>query len=245
MFPLLNLKHAVYVLAGASAFLSHASNAGTFGVSPVRVPLSIHHQTDVVNITNYQNEAVVVQVDVLQWSQNDKGEDVFTPTQEVIASPPILKIEPNEVHAVRVGFMAGQDFNQEKSYRLFFQEISTNATQVAGMNMVLRIGIPVFVAPKNKTSSQLTWRIQQDKDKTLKLSASNVGNQHLQILSLDAGINQQNILSIPKVLAYLLPNTTKNWSVAFNKNIKGQKLHVKAKINDSQNSIVEVDVVVD
>jgi len=61
-------------------------NAATLGVSPVRVTLSDKQKMDTITVRNDGTEPVPMQLEVLNWSKED-GEDVFTPTRELIVNP--------------------------------------------------------------------------------------------------------------------------------------------------------------
>src|SRR5215470_478534 len=77
-----------------------AGVAGSFEVNPVRVDLSAAARTAAVTVRNTGAEAVVVQLSVVAWSQED-GRDVYSDTKEILATPPIATIPAGGEQIIR------------------------------------------------------------------------------------------------------------------------------------------------
>ena len=88
---LLSARLGLFFLVSA---LSLGAKAGSFEVNPIRIDLSPANRSVAVTVRNSGTDAVVVQVDVSAWSQ-EEGKDVLTPTNEVLVSPPIMTIPPD------------------------------------------------------------------------------------------------------------------------------------------------------
>jgi len=82
------LRQASYGLAFFIAGTVGAS-AGSFAVSPVRVTLSSSDPVASLVVRNDDSAPVVVQLELAAWSQQD-GKDEFSPTREILATPPIF-----------------------------------------------------------------------------------------------------------------------------------------------------------
>src|SRR5262245_29568931 len=95
-----------------------AGVAGSFEVNPVRVDLSAAARTSAVTVRNTGSEAVIVQLSVVAWSQED-GRDVYTETKEILATPPIATIPAGGEQIIRAGLRRAPDAQRELSYRLF------------------------------------------------------------------------------------------------------------------------------
>jgi P pilus assembly chaperone PapD len=79
---------ALLGLAAASAA------AGSFSVSPTRIELPVGQRTAVISLRNTDTAPLTVQASLVDWAQ-PAGEDVYTPTRAVLATPPVFTIAPD------------------------------------------------------------------------------------------------------------------------------------------------------
>ena len=165
-------------LAGANIV-----NAATLGVSPVRVTLSDKQKMDTITVRNDGTEPVSMQLEVLNWSKED-GNDVFTPTRELIVNPPIFTIAAGGSQLLRVGLRGAPDAKHELIYRIFLQELPPPPRpEFNGTKMLMRVSLPVFVLPKIAAKPVLRWQAVRTSDGSLKISLNNDGNAHIQIIN--------------------------------------------------------------
>jgi fimbrial chaperone protein len=75
------------LLLAACSLLPVTVSAGSFSVSPIRIELSSAQRSAVLTIRNGGDQPVVVQAQLVDWSQAD-NEDRLEPTNDLIASPP-------------------------------------------------------------------------------------------------------------------------------------------------------------
>jgi fimbrial chaperone protein len=220
--------------------LSHsAAYAGSFVISPFRATLYPAHPSDAINITNQGIEPMIVQVNTVAWSQDKNGQDIFTPTDDVIATPPIVTLQPKTKYIIRLGLRNSAVSDYEKTYRVFLEEVPT-ATQAVGLNIALRASLPVFVLPNQATVSPvLKWQLQQSADGKLVLKAQNIGTSHVQIIGFSMAIEDKVLFSNKKVLSYLLPNTKREWIIKDKALVVGQKIHLKIKTDITENELEE------
>src|SRR5512146_2569858 len=117
------LKHSV--LRGlAAALLIACGSAGASGlqVAPVGLEFAPGSTAQGVWLTNTGNDLLRAQVRVYHWTQSD-GKDVLTPAQGLVASPPMLNLQPGAqqlVRVIRTGAPAGPN---EDAYRLLIDEL--------------------------------------------------------------------------------------------------------------------------
>ncbi len=97
------------------------AGAGSFQVNPIRVEMSKGATSAAITVRNDGNEPIVVQSSVVGWSQ-DKGQDVYAPTNEALVTPPIMTVPPGGEQIVRVGLRRAVDPQRELTYRLYLQE---------------------------------------------------------------------------------------------------------------------------
>lgn len=187
------------------------AQAGTFVVSPVRATLSASHQVGALTVRNDGPEPTVVQLEVLSWSQQD-ARDVYEPTREILATPPIFTVPAGGSQIVRVGLRRAPDSQQELSYRLYLQEVPPPPTpDFQGLQVALRIGVPVFVLPSAAAKPVLRWQLSRTPEGQLKLSLSNDGNVHIQIANFSLVAAGQKPHPTLQVAAYVLPGQTRDW----------------------------------
>ncbi len=207
-------KHAIHLVAcGLAMWLAGvgAASAGAFAVSPVRATLSATRGTDSLTVRNNGTEASVVQLEVVSWSQQ-QGEDVFTPSREVLATPPIFTVPPGGSQVVRVGLRRAPDATRELSYRLFLQEVPPPPKPgFSGLQMALRISVPIFVQPAATARPVLQWRVKRGADGAFSVGLSNSGTAHVQVASFAlAGADGAPFVS-RQVAAYLLADQSRLW----------------------------------
>ena len=153
-------------------------------ISPVRVDLSDDHTKDVVRISSQTDKTVSYQVEIVSWSQTEERREIYSPTEEVLAVPPLFTLEPGEDQIVRVGMLVDADPSIEKSYRMFITELAgpqEEETESTGVNMRLRLGVPVFIAPRALPNSKLDHIDSRQMENQLFMQMRNNGNTHVRI----------------------------------------------------------------
>lgn len=200
-------------LLGAAAATS--GWAGSFQVNPIRVDLTAANRSVALSVTNTGTEAVVVQANVMNWSQ-EQGRDVLTPTTEVIISPPIATIPAGKEQIIRVGLRRAPDAQRELSYRLFLQEVPPPPQPgFQGLQVALRIGLPVFVQPKEGPArAALVWHASLKDENTIHLTLQNQGTGHIQISDLELSLpDGTEPIAAQGGLAYVLPGQSHGWDL--------------------------------
>ena len=198
---------------------ANSINAGTIGVSPVRVTLSENQKIGSLSVRNDGTEPVTMQMEVLNWSQRE-GKSVFTTTRELLANPPIFTIPAGRSQLVRVGLRSAPDAKSELTYRVILQELPPPPNpDLMGTRMTIRISLPVFVLPEIEAKALLHWQAVRTPQGALKISLSNNGNAHIQIknfklLLLDSAqpwVTHQSS-------DYVLAGQSRDWILPFNAN---------------------------
>jgi fimbrial chaperone protein len=186
------------------------ARAGSFEVNPVGLTLSGTRSTGVVTVTNASDSLTVVQLEVVAWSQ-EKGEDVYTPSRNLLATPPIFTLPVGGQQTVRLGLMSKPDAKLETAYRLFLQEVPPpNESGVQGLQVLLRVGIPVFVEPAVATAPELHWNARRLSATEISVEAVNEGSAHVQIEELKLGVNAE-VKPLAERLGYILPGQHASW----------------------------------
>src|SRR5690606_26476344 len=102
----------------------------------------------------------------------------------------------------------------EKSYRLYLTELpAPSENGGAGLNLITRHSLPVFVAPAaGHATHELTWKAQDQNDGTLKLQTSNTGTGHAKITKLSLSTPGQEPVAQTGNF-YILPGAEREWSI--------------------------------
>lgn len=187
--------------------------AAVWNVDPVRVELSPKQQTAAIIVRNESDQPSSLQIQAVSWSQVD-GKDVYTATRELLVSPPIATIAPKTYQVIRVALRRPADPSKELAYRINLQELPLeHATETTGVQVALRIGLPVFVQPlKGDAVPKMAWSVARVSDNQLKVQVRNQGNAHVQIsdFSLHAA-GAVEALTSESVSSYVLAGQSREW----------------------------------
>jgi fimbrial chaperone protein len=200
------------ILAAALAAAAPAA-AGSFSLSPIRVELGAGHPRVALTLHNDDSEPVTVEVASVAWSQS-AGADEYAPTRDLIVTPPVFVVPPNSQQIVRVALREDADASTERAYRIFFEEVPTQLTKTFnGLHVALRVGVPVFVAPKAKAAPALVWRAQLTPTGEMQIEARNQGSAHLQVTDFAVRFGSQPQPMHVAGAKYILPDSTAIWTL--------------------------------
>jgi fimbrial chaperone protein len=204
----------IVALAAAFWLPPTPAHAGTFSISPLRVELSARAQTGALTIRNQEATPVVVQAEAMLWEQVD-GEDRLSPTRDVLVSPPVFTIPANGSQLVRVALRQPADAQRELAYRLILTEVPQQASpEFTGLNVALRLSLPIFVAPASLASPRLEWSAARNADGAITITARNAGNAHGRVLSFSVAPATGTAAAILQdAAAYVLPGQSRTWTL--------------------------------
>jgi fimbrial chaperone protein len=162
--------------------------AADFQVQPTTMDLSGSVKSGVFSVINSGSDKIDFQVSVKDWSQDEKGKDVYLDTKEIVFFPTVMTVEANSQRAIRIGVKAPPS-TKEKTYRLFVEEIPTpkKTTDVeskknirAGLTIAFRFSVPIFVKPLRPQESYILDKIEMSKG-AVKAIVKNTGNVHVKL----------------------------------------------------------------
>jgi fimbrial chaperone protein len=193
-----------------------AAPASALKVSPVRVVLGKGQATTTVELRNDGDAAVLVQTRLVSWSQ-DQGQDVYAPTQDVLASPPIFTVAPGTTQIIRLGLRREPEASRELAYRIFLEEVpAPERPGSTGVRMLLRIGLPIFVVPRTPPPPPaFTWRAESVAGGPVAVTLDNTGGRsHVQVIDLKLGPpGADTVWAEENHHAYVLPGQTRTWTL--------------------------------
>ena len=196
------------------AFVSATVGAGSFQVNPIRVELGRGASSAAITVRNDGDDPVVVQASVMAWTQSD-GQDVYNVTTEALITPPVMTIAPGAEQILRVGLRRTADPQRELAYRIYLQEVPPPPSPgFSGLQVALRIGLPLFVAPVAPASRRLEWSARIAPGGALVLAARNTGSAHVQVTDVELSAPRGERVARESSLVYVLPGQTHEWSLA-------------------------------
>lgn len=110
------LQAILKALAGAAALLALAAPAAAGGlrVDPVLLELNAPATAGSFTLHNDSAGKIAVQTRVYRWSQAD-GKETLEPATDVVASPPVVNLEPGADHIVRCVRLNKQPVQREEA----------------------------------------------------------------------------------------------------------------------------------
>lgn len=196
--------------------LSSPVFAGALEVSPTKIYLTNNHRVRSLVFRNLDNHDVVLSLKTFAWQQAN-GKDEYQATNQILATPPIVKIKAGSSQIVRIGLISKLDDDREHAFRIYATEViprpkqHTNAVKIA-----LRLGVPVFASAKAQHNAPmpLVWKLSKAKD-SVTLTASNRDKVHRQLtqLSIGDGHHAEKPAWSHDIFSYILPGSSQQWTI--------------------------------
>lgn len=239
-WPAIRAAHIVWAV-----LIPAVAGAGDLSVDPVRIELSPQQQVASVNIRNNSDQPTTIQIEATAWSQLD-GKDVYTPTRELLVSPPIITIAPKSEQVIRSALRRKADTSTELTYRIYLQELPSQPVPgFKGVQVTLRIGLPVFVKPqKLKATPKMLWTVSAAPDNSLKVALQNQGSAHVQVSDFALyDVGNDKPIGGESGLNYILAGQMHEWLIKTDpsKTITGGSLRLTAH-TDAGNVDIELPV---
>jgi fimbrial chaperone protein len=166
------------------------SFAAAFTVVPNSIVLDSQQKRTTITITNGSDGKLTLQLRLMKWSQDEKGQDVYEPSKDLVFFPQILTIEKGKEQVVRLGYEGDAMPAGEKTYRLFLQELPVTQPGQNVLQIALRVAIPVFLSAAGPQKKESLEGIQIEGGQ-LQVKVRNDGNTHslvkgVKVTGLDA-----------------------------------------------------------
>lgn len=175
-------------------------------------------------LQNQGEQAVTMQVRIVGWRQ-DGGHERYDAQTEVVASPPIVRVEGGQKQLIRLIKQGSIAAGVEKAYRVVVDEIPQPQTAGApqlGLKIQMRFSIPLFAygtgVPTQPTGShhafvdgaRLSWRIVSDNGQPA-LQVTNDDNVHVRLSNVKVQQGGRRVDMAQGLLGYVLPHSTRSW----------------------------------
>lgn len=203
-------KSSAMAAAAAWLLLTASAQAGSLSVSPVTLGFAQGQKAVTATVSNPGEDRVRVQVRLFRWSSAGDGE-TYTPTGDIGFSPPMFELAAGGRQVVRLMLRSAAPVEREAGYRLIVDQLPE--PDKPGLQMPLRMILPVFVSPKSGGSGKLIWSLGTDEDGARVLTATNTGQRRVKLFDLayaDAG--GAHVLQ-PGLAGYVLAGESRTWRV--------------------------------
>jgi fimbrial chaperone protein len=160
-------------------FLIHPTVASELDVKPIRIFFDAQNKIEKLVVTNGAEKDCTVQIRVFQWTQDEKGKELYSETKDILIYPKIVTIKKEEEKIIRIATKLKSEF-KEKTFRIYVEELPSGKeeeTKKSVAHIYLKIGVPVFISPIKKEEKGAIEAITLEKG-TAKIKVTNNGTKH-------------------------------------------------------------------
>jgi fimbrial chaperone protein len=174
------LRYQVAALVAASIIgggpWTFDAHAATFTIEPTQIIFTNRTTSVLLTLRNESTDTLRFELSVFKWGQFPSGEMQLEPTDDIVFFPALLTLAPGESRRVRVGGATEFDA-REKSYRIFVEELPPLDAQTAGVRVLTKMGIPIFMKPVKEVATATLNNLGQ-KNGQLFFTLRNEGTVH-------------------------------------------------------------------
>lgn len=178
------------LLLSVLALNAHAGNSVL--IWPIDPKISHNDKAAELWLENRGGSTTLMQVRVFSWQQIN-GQEQYQTQQQVVASPPVVRIEPGKRQMVRLIKQTPPAADQEAAYRVVLDEIPTPQApgdNQAGVTLQMRYSVPLFVYGNGLDPAtarpELSWKLVNHEGKQA-LQITNRGNAHARLSNVTLG----------------------------------------------------------
>lgn len=207
-------------------------------INPVILELNAQNQTrsSRISIGNEQGDMNrMYEITPYTWTQDADGQEVLTPTTDVVINPKTLYVPRGEQRQVRIGFrqkLNEMDLEKEKSWRIFFKEIQSPLDE-SGIGISIDFSVPLF-AKEKPTKPEPKFKI--DHHNTEKLSIHNLNLNHVKIMNIELINAQGKVVEAFPDMKYILAD--QHYFIQLKSNTASQALQAKIKLDQEPEPIL-------
>ena len=204
-----------------------------FLIWPIYPVIESHEKAVPVWLENVGDDSSMVQIRVFKWTQNN-GQDEYENQQEVIASPPIVKIQAASKQMIRlVKSNSNAAESKEHSYRIIIDELPFDMDankERSQVSFKMRYSLPLFVYGKGLGSGRtdesiklnaknplakpiLKWSVVSELNKEY-LKIDNIGLMSVRISGFKNNQKEYKSLSGSNTFGYVLANSAFNFELS-------------------------------
>lgn len=231
----------VLLTTGFTATVPGQAMAGVFSVTPVRIYMTPRDRAVAVTITNEGDTAVVLQADLNTWRQKPDGTDEQVPTDDLILSPPIIKLAPGARQVVRLALLKPADASRQLVYRLLMREVPeavASKDKNIEVPIALALSLPVFITPP-PAKREMDCTATRSTPLVVNVSCGNQGSAYAQVREIFLVRGEQSLARFEGG-TYILPGARKTMSVAGQQVIAPGAAQLNVRFDDGKSQAFSV-----
>jgi len=189
--------------------------AGVFSVTPVRIFMSPRDRATAITVTNEGDDELVMQADVYTWHQKPSGEDDLALSEDLILSPPILKLAPHSRQVVRLARVGAPSNDQQLTYRMIVREVpeaGKGKSNDVRLQVALAFSLPVFITPTG-LKRKLDCEAQRAAADSVSVTCDNTGAVYVQPRELTLSAAGGKRLASKDSAVYILPGMKRTYEL--------------------------------
>lgn len=223
-----------FVLSG----LACGSYAGNFSVSPVRIYMEPRDRAVAVTIVNEGDTEVALQTELFSWAQKPDGADDLAPTEDLIVSPPIMKLAPGTRQVVRLARLVPPDAARQLTYRLIVREVpEVTAPKVekdinVQLPIALAMSLPVFITPP-PAKRDLACQVTRMDTQNFTAFCQNTGTAYAQVRSIALSRNGEELARFDGG-TYILPGARRSMTLKTDKQVPSGPATARVQFDDGK-----------
>lgn len=197
------MKKLIYIAFLSLMGLMSVSAKASFQLETMTVILDAGEERKVFSVKNTSKEPILLSTKVsdLEGSQ--------PMAKDIMVSPPIVRIEPNESQQINFVLKKGLDLKQEQILRVSFQGVG--AVKQNSAKMPIRQDVAMLITPANGVLSQTPWKNIAVNQKNNQLTLTNTGDQVIRLSPSVTTLPSNDAYTIDQF--YLRPNESKTINV--------------------------------
>ena len=208
-----SLRYCALLLA--SFIAASAFAAGQFSVTPVRIFMSPRDRATALTVTNEGDDELVMQADIYTWHQKPSGEDDLALSEDLILSPPILKLAPHSRQVVRLARVGAPSMDQQLTYRMIVREVPEarkEASKDMRLQVALAFSLPVFITPPG-LKRHLDCQAKRSGADAISVTCDNTGGVYAQPRELKLSSAGGQPLASKDSALYILPGMKRTYDL--------------------------------
>ena len=173
------------VLVWWSLIQALPASAAEFSVSPIKLQFESTMRSGTITVRNTDNRTIRFQLRLVEWTQDANGEDVYTPSNDLIFFPHQLSSASGDKAIVRVGPKSNLS-GPEKTYRWRVEELPEENQVVTEsvLNFTISFAIPVFIGATDAKPKAMLMPLEMH-DGLLSTTVKNTGKSQFRIENVE------------------------------------------------------------
>lgn len=208
---MLNRQQIAAATFCVALILAVSARSANIRVSPITLDFAAGRHAGTLTVSNASDHPATVQLRIVRWTAVD-GDDRLTPTDDVVASPPVATLPAKGDQLVRIVRVRPGPADAEEAYRVLVDEIPDAGAQRPGeVLLVMRQSLPVFFNDGAPPKPDLSWRVEPGTAGG-RLVAQNVGGRRVRISELQVRDRTGAVVyALPGLAGYVLAGASHAW----------------------------------